>query len=125
MRNKLDDTLVEFVVQLINAIWVLLCNFFRICDFGCDNGMLEKGGSYITTHVRILGNDLCDDITRSSISFQARLHTLFCIQERLSMFLKDSISVSFQFRLLQYEFSQRCKAFLTGNTGTSFTFGAI
>ncbi len=123
--NEFRDAFVKVVVELINAAGVLFHDFFGVCDSGCNQGVFEKQGTRAAAHAGILSNDLCGDITRSCIGFQARFHTFSCIQERVRVFFKDGIYFPLSFWLLQDDFSQRGETFLTGDAGTSFAFGAI
>ncbi len=42
MGNKFSDTFVEIVVELIDAIGILLSDFFRVRTFSCDSGAFEE-----------------------------------------------------------------------------------
>ena len=89
--NEFRDAFVKVVVELINAAGVLFRDFFGVRNSGCDRGMFEKQGAHAAAHAGIFSNDLCGDITRSCVGFQAGFHAFSCIQERARVFFEDGI----------------------------------
>ncbi len=125
MRDEFGDTFVEVVIELVDAIGVLLSDLFGIGHFSGERCLFEEGCAHAAAHISIFGNDLGHDISRSGVGFEAGIDAFFGIKVRPGIFFEDGFNRAFEFELLQDDVRECSQPFLARDAGAGFAFWTI